>query len=75
MSDLTAEQGAQIEDDLARAQAEPMPAGLRDAIEDRIEPHTINMGLDHGDVMRCIRVAYPLIRDWLHGHPDDSVPP
>ena len=46
-----------------------MPAELRGLVEDLIEPHTINMGIDHGDVMSCIRVAWPVIRDWLREHP------
>lgn len=68
MSDLTADQSASREASLTRAPDEPMPAGLRDAIADLIEPHTINMYLKHGDVMTCIRVAYPVIRDWLAEH-------
>jgi hypothetical protein len=75
MSDLSAAQGAQIEEDLGRAQAEPMPSDLRRAIASLIEPHTMNMQIKHRDVMECIDVAYPLIREFLHGHPDDSVPP
>jgi hypothetical protein len=46
-----------------------MPPELRGQVEDLIEPHTMNMGIDHGDVMDCIKVAYPVIRDWLREHP------
>jgi hypothetical protein len=75
MSDLTAEQDAQIEADLGRYQAAPMPPGLRAAIADRIEAHTMNMGIKHGDVMSCIRVAWLVISDHLRDHPGDLAPP
>jgi hypothetical protein len=42
-----------------------MPAGLRDAVAEQIELYTINAYLKHGDVMDCIAIAYPLIRDYL----------
>lgn len=63
------------ERDLARASAEPMPDGLKKQIEDLIEPHTVNLQLKHRDVMRCIRVAYPHILDYLHdnGSPGDMI--
>lgn len=48
---------------LRRALDEPMPTDLRRQIEDLIEPHTMNMGIDHGDVMECIAVAYPVIAE------------
>jgi hypothetical protein len=48
-----------------------MPRALSDQVADLIEPHTMNMYLKHGDVMECIDVAFPAIRDWLREHPDD----
>ena len=56
---------AALEASLQRALDEPMPTELKNTIADLIEPHTMNMYLDHGDVMTCIRVAFPVIRDWL----------
>jgi hypothetical protein len=52
----------------------PMPKELRQQIEDWIEPQTINMGIKHGDVMDCVRIAFPLIRDYLaeHGSTESS---
>jgi hypothetical protein len=74
MSELTPEQGAAIEANLGRYQAAPMPPELNELVKDLIVPHTMNMELKHGDVMECIHVAFPVIRDWLHAHPDDAVP-
>jgi hypothetical protein len=71
MSNLTAEQEAQIEADDRRTIDDPWPRELRDQIAGHIEAHTINMYLKHRDVMECIEYAYPLIRDWLRDHPDD----
>lgn len=51
----------------------PMPPELREAVADGIEPETINLYLKHGDVMGCIDIAYPLIRDYLREHPEASV--
>jgi hypothetical protein len=65
MSDLTPEQSASRVESLQRSLDEPMPDPLRGQLEDLIEPHTINMYLDHGDVMTCIDVAFPVIRDYL----------
>lgn len=59
-----------LEAGIQRALAEPIPAELRDVIKDTIEPHTINMQIKHRDVMECIRVAFPVIRDWLREHPE-----
>jgi hypothetical protein len=59
---------------LERAMDEPMPPELRGQLADLIEPHTINMYLKHGDVMDCIDVAWPVIRDWLRDHPADLAP-
>jgi hypothetical protein len=63
--DLTDEQARSCEASLQRALDEPMPRELKDLIADLIEPHTINMSIKHRDVMTCIRVAFPVIRDWL----------
>lgn len=46
-----------------------MPPGLKDEVADVIEPHTMNMEIKHGDVMTCIAVAFPVIRDWFRDHP------
>jgi hypothetical protein len=70
--DLTREQNAARETSLARALDEPMPPELKKAIEALIEPHTINMRIKHGDVMTCICVAFPAIRDWLSEHPEEE---
>ena len=73
--DLTAAQGAAIEEDLGRYLTHPMPSGLNEQIKDRIEPHTINSELKHVDVMSCIHVAWLVISDWLRDHPGDLAPP
>lgn len=75
MSDLTPEQGEAIEADLGRYLAAPMPRALREAIGERIEPHTMNMEIKHRDVMECVDVAWLVISDWLRGHPADLAPP
>ncbi len=66
--DLTPEQNASREASLRRALDEPMPRELSEQIKDLIEPHTLNMYLKHRDVMDCIDVAYPVIRDWVIAH-------
>lgn len=68
---MTPDEEAAREASLERAIAEPMPRELRDDLADLIEPHTINMYLKHRDVMDCIDVAWPAIRDWLREHPGD----
>jgi hypothetical protein len=70
-SDLTREQNRSREATLQRSLDEPMPRELTGQIQDLIEPHTMNMYLKHGDVMTCIDVAFPVIRDWLRAHPED----
>jgi hypothetical protein len=55
---------------LERAHDNPMPQDLRRAIADEIEPHTMNVEIDHGDVMTAIAISYPLIRDYLRAHPE-----
>lgn len=52
---------------LQRALDDPMPPDLVRLVADYIEPQTINAGIKHGEVMTCIRVAYPVIRDYLSG--------
>jgi len=70
VSDLTAAQEAKIEAGLEAGLADPMPRGLRRLLADAIEPHTINMGIKHGDVLECVQyAAWPVIRDWLRTHP------
>lgn len=70
MSDLTSEQIVSMDASLERAMAEPIPRELSEIIANLIEPHTINMYLKHRDVMRCIVVAFPVIRDYLREHPE-----
>jgi hypothetical protein len=70
--DLTGEQITSMEASLQRALDEPMPKDLSDTVKALIEPHTINMYLDHGDVMDCIDVAFPVIRDYLRAHPEHA---
>jgi hypothetical protein len=43
------------------AEQHPIPADLARQIADQIEPVTMNSGVDHGDVMGAIDVAFPLI--------------
>jgi hypothetical protein len=69
VSELTTAQDRRREKSLQRALDEPMPPGLKNRLASLIEPHTINMYLDHGDVMDCIDVAFPVIRDYLRKHP------
>jgi hypothetical protein len=68
--DLDDDQNASREASLQRALDEPMPRDLRKSLAGLIEPHTINMYLDHGDTMDCIDVAFPVIRDYLREHPE-----
>lgn len=70
MSGLSEEQLRLHDVTLIRAMAEPMPPVLRMALAHLIEPHTMNMYLDHGDTMTCIEVAWPVIRDYLGNHPE-----
>ena len=51
----------------------PMPRDLRDQIGNWIDPETVNCEADHGDVLDCIDIAYPLIRAYLAEHPDELV--
>ena len=55
---------------LQRALDNPMPRELREHIGDYIESNTINMQVDHGDVMDCIDIAWPEIVDYLRAHPE-----
>lgn len=68
--DLTDDENERREASLQRALDEPMPRDLREQIADLIEPHTMNMYLDHGDTMDCIDVAFPTILDYLREHPE-----
>lgn len=71
---LTADESRRRDESLRRSLDEPMPRELRDQLADLIEPHTLNMYLKHGDVMTCINVAFPVIRDWLREHPEAAAP-
>jgi len=62
---MTGDLGDAVERVLRHALDNPMPDELRQAVAEQIEPYTINAYLDHGDVMDCIKIAYPLIRDYL----------
>jgi hypothetical protein len=70
--ELTPDQLRRHDESLTRAMAEPIPAELRAEIVNLIEPHTMNMYLDHGDTMTCIEVAFPVIRDYLRAHPEPA---
>lgn len=61
------ELGEAVEALLNEAEANPMAAGLREYIAERIVPYTINARLKHSDVMTAIEIAYPMIRDTLLG--------
>lgn len=67
---VTGEEQDQREAALLHALTNPMPRELSRAVADVIEPQTLNAGVDHGEVMSCIDVAYPLIRDFLRDHPE-----
>jgi hypothetical protein len=66
------EQSRIVEAGIQRGLDEPMPPELNRLIRDLIEPHTINMRIKHGDVMDCMSVAFPVIREWLREHPDEG---
>lgn len=55
------------EEALQRALDNPMPRELRQRVADLIEPQTMNAGIKHDEVMMCIAIAFPAIRDWLRG--------
>lgn len=69
MGDMTRKHIEAEEASLQRALDEPMPRDLNEVIQNLIEPHTINMSLKHGDVMDCIDVAWPVIRDYIQQGP------
>lgn len=50
---------------LDRAAATPIPRDLSRRIAAEIETHTMNAGIDHGEVMIAVQVAYPLIVEYL----------
>lgn len=52
---------------LRRSLDEPMPRDLTRQIADLIEPQTMNAQIPHGEVMTCIQIAFPAIRDYLAG--------
>lgn len=67
---MTAEEQARREAAMERAAATPLPRDLSRLIAAEIEPHTMNAGIDHGEVMIGVEIAYPLILDYLREHPD-----
>lgn len=73
MPELDADQIRSLDESLQRALDNPMPPELQNQIRDLIEPHTINMELKHSDVMECIDVAFPVIRDTLLVEPEAAI--
>jgi hypothetical protein len=55
------------QDALQRSLDEPMPADLAAQVSALIEPQTMNAGLPHDEVLICIDIAFPVIRDYLRG--------
>lgn len=53
-----------------RADRNPLPTDLGRHLADYIEPATMNMHLDHADVMDVIAIVYPEIRDYFRNHPE-----
>ncbi len=75
LRDLTAAQEAKIEADLEAGLADPIPRELRKLLADAIEPHTINMGIKHGDVLECVQCApTPKESDMNHTAYDPPLP-
>lgn len=68
MSYLNPDEEAAREASEKRAEEESIPPELRTKLADLIEPHTMNLELEHAGVMTCLDVAYPVIREWLRGH-------
>lgn len=59
-----------LEAAIQRGMDNPMPPALRESVADEIERETLNTDLKHRAVMGCIDIAYPLILDYLRGHPE-----
>lgn len=59
------EDPAVIEKVVQLALDNPVPRELDEQIANWIEPETLNCDADHGDVMTCIHVAYPLIKAYM----------
>jgi hypothetical protein len=57
--DIEARRGAALQ----RALDTPIPSELKQRLADEIEPHTMNAGIKHGEVMIAVQIAYPLIVD------------
>lgn len=53
---------------LQRSLDEPMPGDLGAQVGALIEPQTMNAGIPHDEVMICIEIAFPVIRDYLREH-------
>jgi hypothetical protein len=47
------------------AERDPMPSGLEDSLRDLIEPFTMKEEVEHAAVMDALKIAYPVIKDWL----------
>ena len=62
---MTPDEIRRDEENIKRTLDDPMPQELKDHIADVIEPSTMSMIIDHGDVMTCIEIAYLEIRDYL----------
>jgi hypothetical protein len=67
---MTDEEQARREAAMERMLANPMPRELSQQVAAEIEPHTLNADLKHGEVMLAVKIAYPLIRDFLREHPE-----
>lgn len=62
-------------DRVQRGLDNPIPRELERLLADYIEPQTMNARIDHGEVMDCIAIAYPQIRDYLRDHPEELQTP
>lgn len=67
---MTDDEHARREASMERMLANPMPRDLSQAVAAEIEPHTLNAGIKHREVMIAVEIAYPLIRDYLRENPE-----
>lgn len=67
---MSDDEHARREAAMERMLANPMPRDLARAVAEEIEPHTLNAGIKHREVMIAVKIAYPLIRDYLREHPE-----
>jgi hypothetical protein len=64
--------GSAYEQLVQHALDNPMPDDLHKHLGDLLEAVTMNRGLDHGEAMSVIEIAYPLIRDYLASVADEG---